>query len=271
MPSRVIRAGINTSERVNLLEAQEEVFYRRLLLEVDDHGLLDARPLLLRSRLYPLRADRVREADISRWLAACQTAGLILLYESSGKPYLKALDTRWIARSSPKYPLPPDGLVNGCAQLQTSVHNCDRLTSLVSRLSKSSIEKSSEPDGVPANSLPPSLASPDVFPNFSTVGGKRSAAKVWTLTDAQIAEWTEVFPAVDVAAECREAWAWVRTNPSKRKTAAGMPDFLRRWLAKCQDRGGSSPGRPSGKISGMDREAQRVDQMLANLSNEANS
>jgi hypothetical protein len=124
MPNRIIREGILTSERVDQLDPAAEVFYRRLMSKVDDHGLYDARPSILRTSLYPLRVDRVREADISRSLAACQSAGLIALYQHDGKPYLQMLDTRWQARSEAKYPLPaeangeqPKAPANTCAQV----------------------------------------------------------------------------------------------------------------------------------------------------------
>jgi hypothetical protein len=118
MPSRLLREGILNSERIDLLDAPAEVFYRRLMSKVDDHGLYDARPAILRASLYPLRVDRVREADISRWIAACEKAGLIALYEHAGKPYMQMLDTRWQVRSEAKYPLPPE---NACLQPQTPV------------------------------------------------------------------------------------------------------------------------------------------------------
>lgn len=106
-----------TSERVDQLEPPEEVFYRRLLNKVDDHGLYDARVSILRANLFPLRLEKVREADISRWMAACQKAGLIALYENGGKPYLVAFNTGWDKRSKPKYPLPPENI---CKQVQTT-------------------------------------------------------------------------------------------------------------------------------------------------------
>lgn len=117
MPNRIIREDILTSEAVDTLDPPSEVFYRRLMSKVDDHGLYDARPAILKSHLYPLRHDRVREADISRWMAACQKAGLIVLYAHDGKPYLQMLKTKWKARSEPKYPIP--GSASNCAQLQT--------------------------------------------------------------------------------------------------------------------------------------------------------
>lgn len=116
MPTRLLREGILTSEAVDSLDAPAEVFYRRLMSKVDDHGLFDARPSILRASLFPLRTDRVREADISRWMAACQKAGLIVLYEADGKPYLCLLKTGWDKRSKPKYPLPPENI---CKQVLT--------------------------------------------------------------------------------------------------------------------------------------------------------
>lgn len=126
VPTRLLREGILSSDRVDQLDAAAEVFYRRLMSKVDDLGLYDARPSILRSMLYPLRVDRVREADIPRWIATCEKAGLIALYVSDGKPLLQMLDTKWLVRSEPKWPLPPWGTatftpVNNCKQLQTPV------------------------------------------------------------------------------------------------------------------------------------------------------
>lgn len=109
MPSRLLREGILSSDRVDQLDQPAEVFYRRLMSKVDDYGLYDARVSMLRSSLYPLRVDRVREADITRWIAACEKAGLIALYSHDGKPFLQMLDTGWQTRSEPKFPLPPWG------------------------------------------------------------------------------------------------------------------------------------------------------------------
>jgi hypothetical protein len=112
MPNRILREAILDSEAVNRLSCPAEVFYRRLMSVVDDFGRYDARPAVLRSRLYPLQLDRVREADISRWIAECEKAGLIALYAAGGKPYLlyhKLGEPR--ARAS-KYPDPPADAVN---------------------------------------------------------------------------------------------------------------------------------------------------------------
>ena len=113
MPSRILREGILTSERVDSLSHHGELFYRRLMSVVDDFGRFDGRPQMLRVSCFPLRVDRVREADISRWLDELQTAGLIVLYAVNGKPYLEMHDFRQQIRAKEsRYP-PPD-LIGGC-------------------------------------------------------------------------------------------------------------------------------------------------------------
>ena len=54
----------------------------------------------------------------------------------------------------------------------------------------------------------------------------------WGLTAAKLAEYRETFQAIDVAAELRLILQWRLDNPTKRKTAKGMPTFLTAWLAR---------------------------------------
>ena len=120
MPNRIIRESILTSERVDELDPAAEVFYRRLLSKVDDYGRYDARPSILRASLYPLRVDRVREADCTRWIAICEKAGLIALYQHDGKPFLAVANTGWQVRSPSKYPEHPQTFANICKHVQTN-------------------------------------------------------------------------------------------------------------------------------------------------------
>lgn len=121
MPSRIIREAILSSERVALLGWPEEVFYRRLLSIVDDYGRYEANHQLLRSRCYPLQVDDVRVADISRWMAACQKAGLILVFAVHGKQYLEVCDFGQQKRTDSKYPDPKDA-DSSCDHLPANVH-----------------------------------------------------------------------------------------------------------------------------------------------------
>lgn len=113
MPNRIVREGILSSERVCSLGWQEEVFYRRLMSVVDDYGRFEASPNLLRSKCFPIQVDRIREADILRWMAACQTAELIVLYKGvhngREKQFLQITEFRQRQRVPSKYPAPDDG------------------------------------------------------------------------------------------------------------------------------------------------------------------
>lgn len=120
MPNRIVREGILTSDRVDKLSPEAEVFYRRLMNKVDDFGLFDARLSILRTQLFPLRIDMISENSCARWLSDCVSAGLIVVYSHDGKPYLKMLDTKWQTRTEPKYPQPLADDFK-CAQLRTLV------------------------------------------------------------------------------------------------------------------------------------------------------
>lgn len=59
---------------------------------------------------------------------------------------------------------------------------------------------------------------------------------LYTVSQAQVDEWTLAYPGVDVLAELRKIVAWCRANPTKRKTRRGAARFLNLWLSKAQDR-----------------------------------
>ncbi|MEO7387411.1 MAG: hypothetical protein ABIX37_10780 [Gammaproteobacteria bacterium] len=121
MPNRIIREGILSSERIASLGWAEEVFYRRLMSIVDDYGRTDANLQLLRSRCYPLQTDDVRTADISRWMAACQKAGLILGYEVADKCFVEVNNFGQQQRTASKFPNPPSRTGDGNQPISTDI------------------------------------------------------------------------------------------------------------------------------------------------------
>lgn len=113
MPDRYIREKILTSEKVCSLDWSAEVFFRRLLNRADDYARFTADPALLRVELYPRQVDSVRLADILRWIAACETAELIVQYKAKdGKALLviPQFDQRIRAEKS-KWDVPPKEVV----------------------------------------------------------------------------------------------------------------------------------------------------------------
>lgn len=76
-------------------------------MKVDDYGCFYADSRLLKANLYPLMLDTIREADLIRWMAECQKAELIVLYENSGKKYLQIIDFKQrLDKAKNKFPLP---------------------------------------------------------------------------------------------------------------------------------------------------------------------
>lgn len=106
MPNRIIREGLLTSEKVDKLSANEERFYVRLMLKADDFGRHEANPKLLKSVLFPLKDD-LRDADMSRELAACERAGLVRCYEVASKRYVEITNFGQRTRFKSKCPDPP--------------------------------------------------------------------------------------------------------------------------------------------------------------------
>lgn len=120
MPNRVIREGVITSDAINCLSFPAEVFFYRLMLRADDYGRYDARAGILRASLYPLKIGEIREADITRWMAECQKAGLIVLYKVDDKQYIEIpkFDQRMRAKAS-KWPTHDRHMSDIC---QSSAH-----------------------------------------------------------------------------------------------------------------------------------------------------
>lgn len=60
---------------------------------------------------------------------------------------------------------------------------------------------------------------------------------------SKVEKWKQTYPAVDVEQELREMSDWAESNPVRRKTRKGILAFIRNWLSKEQDKGGSKPAR----------------------------
>lgn len=108
MPNRMLRDWTR-SDKVNSLTVNAERFFTRLIMVVDDYGRFYADPRLLKANLFPLLLDSIRDADILRWMAECQKAELIVVFENNSKKYLQIDDFRQRLRiKRQKFPN-PDG------------------------------------------------------------------------------------------------------------------------------------------------------------------
>lgn len=133
MPNRILKETICTSDTLDKLNSfQENVFYR-LIVNCDDFGRMDARPRILATRLYPLKD--IRAEQIENALQALSSAGLVIVYEVDGKPFVQM--KTWerhqqIRNQKSKYP-GPDGSYTAKNskknQLKSIEINCNQLKS----------------------------------------------------------------------------------------------------------------------------------------------
>lgn len=106
MPNRILKQSICDSETIDSLSWFEEVLFYRLIVNCDDFGRYDARPKILKGRLFPLK-DGVRAEQIEKALNTLASAELVDLYTVHGKPFLQM--RTWAAHqqarsSTPKFP-----------------------------------------------------------------------------------------------------------------------------------------------------------------------
>lgn len=87
MPSRILKESICSSDSINELSSFEETFFYRLIVNCDDYGRFDARPAILKARLFPLK-DRVTLKNIEDALVKLAEVGCVKLYRVDSKPFL---------------------------------------------------------------------------------------------------------------------------------------------------------------------------------------
>ena len=92
MPNRILKESICTSPNIERLTWFEEVVFYRLIVQCDDYGRFDARPPLLRARLFPL-LEELDTDDVAAAVAMLEVVGLIERYTVDGQEYLQL--TTW--------------------------------------------------------------------------------------------------------------------------------------------------------------------------------
>lgn len=236
MPNRIIKESICSSDDMASLSWFEQMLFIRLIVTADDYGRMDARASIIRGRLFPL--DDVTVKTIEAGLAKLSTAGMIYLYEVEGKPYLQL--TAWSRHQSPprakvsKHPSPDDADgplredASTCAQMQANDTDIRiRYSINDKRYSYTDNDTSCAEDG-DAASPPPVIALP--------LNDKTD----YEVSEQELGEWSELYPAVDVMQELRSMKGWLNSNPTKRKTRSGIKRFINSWLAREQNKGGSA-------------------------------
>lgn len=131
MPNRILKESICTSYKIDELSWFEEVLFYRLIVSCDDFGRFDGRTAVIKSRLFPLKND-LTLGTVKSAIRKLVSAGLVITYESMGKPYLY-LPT-WNAHQTPrakksKYPSPDSGAERPDILMKSSENICNQMIS----------------------------------------------------------------------------------------------------------------------------------------------
>jgi hypothetical protein len=108
MPTRMLREGFVTSERIGALSDDAFRFYFSLFALVDDYGCIEWSPLALRGKLFPYAEPQKSTVEMRELLEKCLKGPrpLILFYEVNGKSYIQIQEFDQRKQSKPKCPLP---------------------------------------------------------------------------------------------------------------------------------------------------------------------
>lgn len=88
MSNNIIEGSICTDETINKLNFFQECFFYRLISNCENREKIDARPTILKAKLFPLK-ERVTLRDIKGALEMLSSCGCVELYELEQRPYLR--------------------------------------------------------------------------------------------------------------------------------------------------------------------------------------
>lgn len=226
MPNRLLRESICRSESIDALSWFEEVLFYRLIVNCDDFGRFDGRPAIIKGSLFPLKDVAI--ADIKKALEKLVTLGMIMVYESQGKPVIQLLT--WekhqaIRAKRSKYPAYDDT----CEQMYANA-------SISDSKNQSGMDPNDDDSGrtAPKPKAPAEPEEPAVITLLLNTGQE------YPITQSNITEWMSLYPAVDVMQALRNMKGWCISNPAKRKTKKGIQRFVNNWLAAEQNKGGTA-------------------------------
>lgn len=231
MPNRIIKESISESEKIASLTDFEFRLWVGLITQADDLGRGDARPAIIKGHVFPLR-DRITVKDIDAAIHGLAAKGCVSLYSVGGKPYFWFPtwgEHQRVRDVKTKFPGPEED--DSLREPAASCGNSPR-TRAIRGEPRPESESESESESNPKNDSAEQFSAPPVISLPLNDGTD------FTVSAEQCQEWAGLYPAVDVIQQLRAMRGWLDANPSRRKTARGIRNFVVRWLSKEQDRGG---------------------------------
>lgn len=276
--ARNIKPGLFKNEILGEADPIYSLLFIGLWTLADREGRLENRPKRIRAELFPYRFD----LDVSTALAWLNHESFISIYDDGHKSYIQV--NNWKRHQSPHHKevaseIPSmaeaeklkekQEVMQAQAKHEASTDQAQANKSASSPLIPDSgylipdcLNDSPEP--VP-DSRPPVDESPVVIViptnKFNTEGEE------YPVTEKQILDWQQTYPAVDVMQSLRQIRSWNLNNQAKRKTMRGMAAHIDKWLARDQDRGGNlnATHQPNRRESLAERSWRESEEILADI------
>ena len=220
MPKRNVDESFFTDESISDLSDFEFRLWLGLITQADDYGRWDARPAIIKGRIFPLRVNLTLKS-IEDAIATLSTASCIVLYNVDGRPYYQL--TNWhehqrVRNSKPKFPAPAAECSEN-SQLAATRRNSPQLAA-------TRREPPSPSSPSPAPFLPPSPPTPPVTPYNPPIPNPIIPSPFTTtknLGDTIIME-----DSASVCARLHIDSAWEVSEKARMATAHRLVDWIRK-------------------------------------------
>lgn len=243
-----------------------QLLFAGLWCMADKAGRLKDRPRAIKAEVLPYH-----DCDCDQLLSLLAERKFIVRYEVEDERCIEVLNFSRHQRPHPRevdfgLPAPVEvkktprrkrTLSDNFTNIPEKVTNSCALSS--SSLNDESLNDESLNSGetLPASSPPTPAPSVMEFP----VDGNRNKTE-WPLLAHHVAQWQADYPSLDVLAECHKARAWCIANPTKRKTARGMPAFIVNWLNRATNQPRNGPPSRAGPSSKLAEHQAAFDAMM---------
>jgi len=202
MPNRIIKESTFTSDKISGLSDFQFRLWVGLITQADDAGRGDARPAIIKGRVFPLR-DRVTVKDIDSALHALAAGGCISLYTVGGKSYYRFpswAEHQRVRDAKPKYPGPEDGeIMTVCGESRRVAASCGELRPESNPIQSESISESESNKGAGRADRSPLEIALDDFAAARKAMKKPLTDKARELTKAKLEELAPGDEAMQVA------------------------------------------------------------------------
>lgn len=245
MSDRVVRDELLTSERYWSVSIEAQRLFVHLILVVDDSARFSGKPFTIAASCFP--GHQVTGEKVERLLCELVDRDLIRMYQIDDERFIYLPRFRQRQRYvNSKYPEPPLEIIDLNNKKSDHGLTQDGPESDLRRLARARVAVAvavpvAVSVAVPENQGEALASSP---PSGLSAGASLSVIEIplhdntsFAVTQAMVAEFVALYPAVDVPQTLNEIRGWNMSNPSKRKTRRGVLAHVNRWLAKEQNRG----------------------------------